>query len=248
MSKDKLYLDMPDEVTMEVKINTIVSKGVRPKESFYSYLKGMYNAIGLRFLFYDGLEFIFISLLIFFALMALVMGYRSEKDGVIYVLLFAVAPVMYLVMSLFAFIRAEQNGTYEIEMTCKYDMYQKSAFRMLVFSILCILFNTLLVLATVSIHQGIDFLRAFMITVTSLFLFAAFFLIIVARFNSSWTKQLIIAGWLSVNVGLGILGVEIYSNLLTHVSLYVYFAVTAISIYVYMLRLKQVINYGLVPK
>lgn len=246
MNKDKFYIDMPDEITIKTQIENIVSKGVRPEESFWSCLKDMYKHIGLRYLFYDTVEIIFSSLVVFSVLIFLVATgniYETVKDEDIYAFLFAVVPIIYLTISLLAFVKAEQNGTYELEMTCKYDMYQKAAFRMLVFSVLCILFNSVLVYIITVINGQISFLRAFMISVTSLFLFSAIFLTLINRFCLRWTKYFVIIGWVLFNMALRILVLETFIKLLNDVSIYIWFGVTAICIYGYIKNLKKLLNH-----
>src|SRR5699024_9044638 len=85
--------------------------------------------------------------------------YESAHDKSIYAFIFTSSPIMYLAMSLFSFLNAKQNGTYGLEMTCKYDMYQVAAFRMLVFSVISILINLVFIGVIVTTYYQIDFLR-----------------------------------------------------------------------------------------
>lgn len=245
MDKNKLYVDMPDESTIKAQVEEIVAKGLKPKESFYSRLKDMYKQIGLRYLFHDAMEIIFIILLVFTILMGSVVNIGAHDTGNgagIYVFIFTVSPILYLAMSLLSFLRAKQSGTYEIEMTCKYDMYQVAALRMFIFSIICILFNLAFVYGVVAMHEQIDFLQAFMISVTSLFLFSTVFLSVISRLRSRLAKYFIVVGWVLINIALRIFRLEFYSKFLGRISIYVYLLVTSICIYTYIKKLKRLIN------
>lgn len=242
MKDDKLFIDMPDDITIKAEIETIISLGLREEKTFYSHLKNLYKQIGIRFLFKDLTELIFaiflISSILFFPLMDSSF-YENTKQGGIYAYLFTTSPLLYMILSLYSFFKAKQDKTYEIEMTCKYDMYQVVAFRMLIFSIICILFNLAFVYVVVAIYEQISFLRAFMISVTSLFLFSTIFLSVTFNISTGITKYFIMPGWLLFNFALWIFDKEFYIKLLAGISVYVYLAVTIVAIYVYINKLKR---------
>ncbi len=241
-----MRIDMPDERTIKTEIDTIVAKGLYQKESFYSYLKNMYKHIGIRYLFRDGLEIIVTILLVSSILFFTITNsniYDIAKTGGIYAYLFTVSPILYLVMSISSFISAKQNGTYEIEMTCKYNMYQISAFRMLVFSTICILVNFLLVYAIISIYINISFLRAFAISISSLFLFSTVFLFTITKLQSKLTKYFIVLGWIIINLALCIFDINLYAQLLSNISIYTWLAVTVVSLFIYIKNIKALISF-----
>ncbi|KNF08403.1 hypothetical protein CLPU_7c00310 [Gottschalkia purinilytica] len=247
MSKDKFSIDMPDETIIEAQIDTIVKKGLNPKNSFYSDLKSMYKQIGFKYLFHDMLEITFTVLIIFSMLLVPVIISSEIHDKVnsryIYAFIFTVSPIMYLVISLLSFVNTKQKGTYEIEMTCKYNIYQLATLRMLVFSVLCILFNSIFVYTINVIYEQIDFLRAFIVSSTSLFLFSTIFLYMIIITRSKLIKYIVITSWIVLNSLLVVFNIDFYIYLLIKIPIYVHLVVTAICIYVYINKLKKLITF-----
>lgn len=241
-----MKIDMPDEKAIAKEIDIIISKGLEPKVSFYSYLKNMYKQIGIRYLFRDGLEIIFAILLVFSIFSFVITEgkiYDVQNVEGIYAYLFIVSPILYLIMSVLHFIDVKQNKTYEIEMTCKYNIYQISAFRMLSFSIICILFNFIFVYMIAYKYTGINLLKAFIISIASLFIFSVIFLFAMMKLKSKFTKYFMVMGWIVVNLALCIFSVNFYTKLLNNISIYTWCAVTIVSIFIYILNLKKLISF-----
>lgn len=247
MKKDKLYIDMPDEITIQNEINSILEKGIKKEEPFYLYMKNMYGKIGVKYLFHDAGEIIFTVTLILTLLILAAANITSEinvKSESLYVFIMIVSPILYLVMSLLAFVIAKDRGTYEIMMTCKYNLYELAAFRMFVFSIICILSNVVLICTITARYDEINFWRAFVISVTSLFLFSTTFLYIMFITGRKFVKYIVIIGWIFINFALSIFNKNIYIELLTSMPIFVYLIVTAFCIYTYLKKLKKLINFS----
>lgn len=236
-----MKVDMPNEREIKAEIDSIIAKGLENRESFHSLLTNMYRQIGIRNLFHDKLEIIFITLLMSSVLLWTIVNGNMKNVEEIYAYLFTISPLLYLTMSIFNFINSKQNNTYEIEMTCKYNIYQISAFRMLVFSIICILFNSLFVYITVYIYEEISYLKAFIISIASLFLFSTVFLLAMTNIRNMFTKYFVFLGWIVFNFALVIFKVNFYIKLIDSISIYTWFAVTIISIVIYMRNLKKLI-------
>jgi hypothetical protein len=246
MKKDKLYIDMPDDITIEKEINFIVEKGIKKEESFYLYMKNVYRQVGIKYLFHDASEIIFVtslvlSLLIFLGLNR---GFQMNiRAGSLYVFIMIVSPLLYLLISLVSFISTKEKGMYELEMTCKYSLYQLAAFRMFVFSIICILSNVALVSILVAKYDEINFLRALIISITSLFLFSTLFIYTIVALRSKLAKYIVIIGWIVINLILSVFSIDVYIKLLTSIPIAVYFIVTVAFMYIYLKKLKKLINF-----
>jgi hypothetical protein len=242
-----MKIDMPNENTISKEIDIIVSKGLEPKESFYSYLKNMYRQIGIKYLFRDGLEIIFVILLVFSIFSFTIIEeniYTVQKIEGIYAYLFIISPILFLIMSILHFVDVKQNKTYEIEMACKYNIYQISAFRMFSFSIICILFNFVFVYMLTYKYTNVNFFRAFMISIASLFIFSVVFLFAMMKLKSKLTKYFMVIGWIVVNLALCIFGINFYTKLLNNISIYTWCAVTIASIFIYIINLKKFISFS----
>lgn len=237
-----MKVNMPSEKEIKAEIDIIVTWGIGKKESFYSYLKNMYRQIGIKYIFHDSLESVFTILLVSFILFLVVRDSNikyMESIELIYVYLFTVSPILYLAMSIYGFINVKQNKTYEIVMTCRYDLYQIAAFRMLIFSIICILFNFFFVCVVGYYYESLNFVKAFIISIASLFLFSSIFLFTLTRLKTRLIKYLTIFGWIGLNLALYMIKVDYYIELLNNISIYTWFIVTIISVLVYIKNLKK---------
>lgn len=247
MKKDKLYIDMPDEITIQNEINFILEKGIKKEEPFYLYMKNMYRKVGVKHLFHDAGEIVFTIILI---LTLLVLAAANINFGInvksesLYVFIMIVSPILYLVMSLLAFAIAKDRGTYEIMMTCKHNLYELAAFRMFVFSIICILSNVVLICTITARYDELNFWRAFVISVTSLFLFSTTFLYTMFITGWKFVKYIVIMGWIFINIALSIFNANFYIELLTSMPIFVYLIVIAFCIYTYLKNLKKLINFS----
>lgn len=237
-----MKIEMPKEEEIRHEIDNIIAKSIKEKESFYSYLKNMYKQIGFKYLFHDGMEIVFTILLVFIILISAIRSSSiryMENAGLIYVYLFTASPILYLAMSIYSFIHVKQNKTYEIEMTCKYDLYQIAAFRMLMFSIICIVFNFLFIFMVSYFYKNLNFIKAFMISITSLFLFSSIFLYTIMKLKNKLAKYTVIFGWIGFNTALCMFKVNYYIDLLNNISTYTWTIVALGSIFIYLKNLKE---------
>jgi len=247
MDKYDSYIDFPNDDVIKVQISSIVSKGLKPRQSFLSYLKGMYKLIGIKNLFHDITEIVFVVLIVLSILIFITISSKNSMNidnGSIYSFIFMFSPILYLAISLISFINTKQKGTFEIEMTCKYNVYQLAAFRMLAFSVFCIIFNVSILFLVSSLYKQIDFLQAFMISVTSLFLFSIIFLYVNINIKSKVIKYFLLLGWVIMNLGVSIFSKEIYAMFLEKIPFYVYLPVTVICLWAYINNIKKLITFN----
>lgn len=245
MDKEKFHVHMPDEHTIQAEINRIVAVGVEPRKSFYSFLKAMYKQIGFKHLFYDRSEpsVIFlavISFLSFFSIYLIKPVYIRQQD--IYSFIFLISPVLYITVSLYTFASKLRLRTYEVEMACKYNVYQIVAFRMLLFSIASIFANTICVYSIVLFYGDISFLRAWMISITALFLFSIIFLYVMIKKRSMFAAYATIGGWMTTNIALSIVDNGLYHSLLMKMPIFVYALVIFVCIAIYLKNLSRLIH------
>lgn len=246
MNKEKFHIEMPDDLEIEAQIKTIINKGIKPKESFYSHIKNMYRQIGFKHLFHDIGEISFLIILILPILISLTVDISKNPNmeyEVIYSLIFMISPILYLIMSLFSFVSTKQKGTYEIEMVCKYNIYQLAALRMLIFSIICIIANGIYIYGIFLGYGQINFLKGFMISVTALFLFSTVFLYLITKIGSGFTKYFVIGGWIFINLALSIFNINFYNKLLMNIPTYVYLIVIIACGCSYIKSLKKLITF-----
>lgn len=246
MQKDKFDIEYPDEGIIKEQIKTIVMTGMTPKESFYSHLKEMYKQLGFKYLFRDKSEIIFAMLLTTLILISIGLSAKDyfEMDvGNVYTFIFISSPILYVVICLLSYLKLKQTNSYEVEMTCKYNVYQVAAFRMLVFSIVCLGINAGFISLMSASYQHVNFLQAFMISVSSLFLFSTISLYLAARIRSKLANYFFAVGWILMNLLISVYSNAAYQLWIQHIPLYVYIILILVCMIVYLKNLKRLIAF-----
>lgn len=241
---EKFNIDMPDDLEIKNQINLILDKGLENKKSFYLYMKEMYQSIGFKNLFHDLSELIFIGVLLIsivvFGIISIRNGYMISKEK-IYTFIFIISPLYYLLTNVFSLINVKENNTYDIEMICKYNLYQVSALRMLVFSVISILSSMAFVLG---LHNQINLIRGIMISTTSIFLFSALLLYSMTKIKYYAARYIVIVGWIIGNGVLLRLSSNQYFEFLQSIPLVVYALVAIISAFIYIKNIRILSNYN----
>ncbi|MBP3950960.1 hypothetical protein [Bacillus suaedae] len=242
MDKEKFHIPMPDEQTIQRQIDDIVHETSARNLSFFSLLKEMYEQIGLKHLLSDRSEMVFILISIV-VLFGIFLFKPDMNDYDLYGYLFFVSPVLFVTLSLYSYLNKVMNGTMEVEMTCKYHVYQIIVFRMLVFSVLSILFNAFTILLMSLIYKDIEFVRAFMISNTGLFLFSILFLFVISKRASAVVVGGMMTVWTVGNLLLLNSGHVLYRELLLTMPLIIYVFVLVGVVAFYLVSVKHFIRY-----
>ena len=234
---NKRQIPFPNDEIVKKEIRKIVVKGIVKQESFPQLLKNMYKQIGIRFILKDYKEIAVAVCMMAIIMYMIMMNGRESMDS--YGTIMVVSPLLYCVLSLIPFVTSKINATFEVEMSCKYNIYQISAFRMLAFSLFCFLLNTIWVLALAFKFSSIQFVQAFMISTTSLLLFSLLFLYVLSVVKTLIGKAVVMLGWGAINVTLLILDSSVYQHLLVLVPWYLYGTVICLSAFLYVKKLKE---------
>lgn len=245
MNKEKFHIPLPDENTIQMQIQQIVDRGLPKKKSFMSYLKSMYRHIGLRHLFSDRIEYaITFITAITYIIITFYQPERSEIDEYyLYGLIFLLSPILFIALSIYTYSNKIICGTFELEMSCKYNVFQIIVFRMLVFSIIAILLNTATILLMILKYEHIQFFRAFMISNTGLFTFSVLFLFIMMKRRSKIVALATIGGWMLINLILLSVNSSVYREIVFNLPLIVYALVILGTSYFYLKSLNRLIQY-----
>ena len=197
-----MRIEYPTPEEQRTSVGKIVKTGMAHRRSLFADIAEMYRDLGLRVIFHDMADIVFIaaisSVITLFYLLEDFSANRWQHDEA-YAILFAAAPTLYLLLCLLGFWKEKLSDTYDVKMTCKYTVCHLTAFRMLVFSCVCILIN----LAVVGIFcmEGIfpDFWHAFFVAASSLFLFS--FLLLRSLFHSKGlaAPTVTAAAWIPAN-------------------------------------------------
>lgn len=245
MSKEKFQVPLPSEEIMQQQIQKIVKEGVKTKESFLTFIKSMYKQIGLRHLFSNRAGYVFTLFTVIILLSTYMFSANKAiyKVGDLYAYIFLFSPIVFLVFSLYTYMTKVMNTTFEVEMTCKYHVFQIIAFRMLTFSVLSIFINTIAILLMAMFYEQIDFIRAFMISTTGLFLFSILFLYSFMRRHSFLPMISTVVVWFIGNLVFNAINKELYTGVLIQLPLFVYGFVFICTAFLYVRFLNRLIHY-----
>ncbi|WP_020615022.1 hypothetical protein [Paenibacillus daejeonensis] len=203
MNKEKLVIPYPDEEGIQNEVERILASSMPPRRSFADYITLMLREVGLRHLFRDWTELTYVSLITISLLALMMTAYGSAASPVpamTYVLLFTLSPVLYLSIALLFFAGKRDQETYQVEMVCKYNVYQLSALRMLVFGTAAIAVNTVGVGIGSWLLPHLDPIKGWLISMASLLLFGTAFLVFMRQSSGKVMRVLFIAGWLVMNL------------------------------------------------
>jgi hypothetical protein len=246
MNKEKFKVDFPSDEDIARQISFIVKEGLPKKEPFFKQVYTMYRQLGFRFLFPNFTELTFISILI--AIFLFTTGlqardYFEAESGSVYTFIFVTSPLVYLVICSFSWYHMWDNRTYELEMTCKYDLFQLTAVRMLAFSIFCFAVNTVFIIAMVNSYHHISFVKAFLISTTGLFLFSTLTLLVLMNNQSKIIKISLLVGWIAVNLFAFIWSKNFYMLVLNKISVSMYAVVTTSLVILYINHLQKMMQF-----
>lgn len=238
--------EMPflDETSRQNEVSAIIHHGLDAKASFWSYLAAMYKQVGLRIMFKDFAETLFTLLLAMVVVLAITvgsMGFFDIGHVNVYTVIFIWSPLTYLAMVCLFFFHQRQKLTYEVEMTCKYNIPQLAAFRMLMFSIVSMIINGLFIYAFV-FQQELNVGYAFLLSSSSLFLFALAFLYVQLHTKTRASKIILFVIWLAGNLLASYYNTNLYMSVLKHIPFSVYGMITVVSLVFYVKNLKGLLR------
>jgi hypothetical protein len=246
MNKEKFKVDFPSDEDIARQIDLIVKKGLPKKETFFKQVYTMYRQLGFQFLFPNSIEIVFISILIvtFLFIAGLhARDYFEAEPGSVYTFIFVTSPLLYLTICSFSLYRTWDNRTYELEMTCKYDLFQLTAVRMLAFSILCFAVNTVFIIVMVNVYHHVLFVKAFLISTTGLFLFSTLTLFVLMNNQSKIIKISLLVGWTAVNLLAFIWSKNFYLLVLNNISISVYVVINVSLVVLYIKHLQKMMQF-----
>ncbi|MBN8191835.1 hypothetical protein JI667_06690 [Bacillus sp. NTK074B] len=244
MTKEKFRIQMPEDERVEREIHTIIRLGMKKKQSFPQFMWKMQKELGFRYLFVSQKDGIIMtmSIMLILTLFVSMMTEGAGPGESIYGAIFMISPLLFMALSLYDLFVKKQSEVFEVEMTAKFNLYQVSAFRMLHFSILSILMNTLIIACLIWSGHSVEILRALLISTASLFLFSSFYLVVFMKGNSGISVLKVVAGWLIVNIVPNGINPEVYWQFLNSLPAFVYGIVLAGSIACYLYYLSKLVR------
>lgn len=242
--KKKLEIHFPSENDIQSEVNQIVSKAMYHRPSFPASLFQLYRQIGLRNLFAHQTETMVIIGSALFTLISLLTmaGNNMQFTEQLYPSIFLISPLLYIALSLHDYWYKQSQGTFEVEMSAKYNLYQVTALRMLLFSMLSILINTIAVILISFRIEDFQILRAVCVSTTALLIFSIAFLALLTRKQTMFSLVLVLCAWIGLNVTLMLLPDHQYAVFLGKLPIFIYGVVLTISLFIYLQYVKQLVR------
>lgn len=234
-----MKIEYPSAQEQREAVCRITERGLARRSLFRDF-RDLYRGLGLRAIFHDQGDVLFVSALAVFCAASLLLQTHistwQRRD--FYRVLFIASPTLYLLLSLLGLWKEKLSAVFDLKMTCRYTVCHLTAFRMLTFSCASIVFN--LATAGLCCLLGIcpDFWRMFMVSASGLFLFATALLYSLLP-GGLLAPTLAAAAWVPVNLACSTLWKTAYYRFLLAVPLPLHLAVTAALVFLYVSGLKQ---------
>ena len=224
-------------------LESIVNTGVKTKVSFIAYLKECFKELGFKNIFHDKNGLIVIGLVGILMLIFSMASISEETIQSLYKFTFVISPILYLSVVWFSFYNSRAKGAFDIEMTCKYNLYQLSALRMFSFSVVSIIINTFSIMIIGTLFKHVDVIRMIILSITGLFLFSTVFLYSLMRFRWKNAKFLVIATWIIGNVFFSSTNYSLYLQFLMKAPIYIHLGISILCGIMYIKNLNNLINF-----
>ncbi|SFA99801.1 hypothetical protein [Clostridium frigidicarnis] len=223
-------------------IGEIINKGIKPKITFFQYIKNMYTELGFKVIFHDIKELLILTAIIIVFILnisANIVSIEQIRIEQVYGVMFCTSPLIYLGNSFYSFFKTKQSGTFELELTCKYNIYQLASLRMFAFSIVTVLINTGLIIMLFFLNREINILRAWGISVSSVFLFSSLLLYIATKIKNRISKYIVVAMWIIANLWINLFHKELAIIIFLKLPMVVHLGITLICTILYIKSLKK---------
>lgn len=233
-----MKIDKPTENQKNMAIEEILQKGLVRPATLTTKLWEMWRTLGPKYIFGDIYQALIIAVVVivgFFSLYLQFLCLQSSRP-IMHSITFAFAPLSFLIIMLFAEIIERLGGLYELKMTFKYTIRQITAFRILCFSLLGVVFCVIS-----SVFSGGGFFQAFATSLCALFLCSFLIAFIVRRFAPLW-RYVSMGAWVLASI----LFIYIFGNkwemLLSNTPTALTFILAAVVFALFLHEIKQIIT------
>jgi len=185
------------EKEKDQEIDNILSKGLIAPKNLWTQLYEIYRVLGLRYIFSNAL---FSTLAACAVTLGIVVLYPFSASKHLYALLFAVAPLFYVLITSFIETAEKFSGLYELKMVCKYTIEQITAFRVFCYSLLGTCFCTLISIYFTHISSAYRFFKVFSFSICVLFLCSLMSIVIMRKVNWQWRQFITMVIWITLDV------------------------------------------------
>jgi hypothetical protein len=190
-------------------VEYILARGLARPQSARERIAEMIRRMGFRFIFWDMGYSLFFALL---SLAAVVVLFRLAPENSRCSAAVACAPMLFLLIVLFAETSERAFGLYELKQTCRYTVTQIAALRVICYSFAGTAFTV--VVAAESATDAREFLSLFPLCLFALFLCAVLEIHVMRVARRKWANAVCSAVWILVNILLPLLFGKEWESLL----------------------------------
>lgn len=183
-----------DKKTKNASIEYILSQGLVKPQTARERIAEMLRTIGFRFIFWDAGYSLFFTAVTLAVVLVL---FSFVPDDYRYSASIAVAPLFFLLITMFAETSERACGLYELKQTCRYTIQQVTALRVICYSVVDFLFTV--VIAIISTDSGYEFFSLFPLCLSALFLCAILSISFTRFLHSKWVNAVFSVAWVFVN-------------------------------------------------
>jgi hypothetical protein len=217
-----------NENAKDASIAYILSQGLVKPRSTQDKITEMIRTMGFRFIFWDtgySLFFTLLSLAVLITLFSLVPDSYHCSAAI------ACAPMLFLLITLFAETSEQACGLFELKQTCRYTVTQITTLRVICYSFAGVVFTVIITAASAA--GAYEFLSLFPLCLSALFLCAVLEISVMRAVRGKWTNAAYASVWIFVNILLPLSLGEAWESLLRTMPLAVSAALAVASILVF---------------
>ena len=242
-----MKITYPSEAERKASIESILDQAYPKEERLGEYLRDLYRQIGFDFLMHGmGRMMTFVVLLYSICIFCSKLTTEPVNAEIwVYVAIFS--PIAFLLPMFLAVVGEKEQGMMELLMTCRYTLYHVLTLRMVIATIFAMTANSIALILALY-NEGInDVLHVVFLSVTSVLVYAALFLMLIWKRNPLFAQMGLLAGWMMGHFGMRLLMPQLYSLLAMHLPLLCHVIVWMVMGSMAARYLKKGLRCGFVP-
>jgi hypothetical protein len=183
----------PTQSEKDKAIENILDKGLRKPRSIWSMFSEIHSLFSFRFIFWDTAQAFILSVLTLVSVSVVIM---FSPEAFRHTVLFGGSPLLFMAILFFSEAFEYTNSLYELKMTCKFTIRQITAFRIMCYALLGIVFCV--GITAYQAENAYELPRLFPLSLCALFLCAFISLFLIRRIAGKLTIALTSILWLTV--------------------------------------------------
>jgi hypothetical protein len=186
-----------NEKEKNASIEYILTQGLVCPQTTPARILEMFRTMGFRYIFWDTGYSLFFTAITLAAALVLFVAVPNDYR---YSAAVTVAPLLFLLITVFVETSERACVLYELTQTCRYTIRQITALRVLCYSIAGAVFTA--IIAVINARDVYEFFSIFTLCLSALFVCAALSLAVIRFMRNNWLCAAFSAVWIFVNIAL----------------------------------------------